>query len=267
MINFSEFVKQPKKIQLDIQRGSPEELSEGVHVPYFGFMGKEVPEGEHLGNGVFQTGEDSFIHHNGTKVVRFKSQDAADEYARVHKKKYVANLKQAHDDVAKHFNYSEDEAKSLTNYTNHLKGLNHKLIVGAKLEPHEERAVGALDSTLSRYSAPDDLTVYSGTNSEHANIIRRNEVVQHPVYLSTSISNHGAKQFAASKGGDIVKIEVPKGHPGAYVAAISGYEGEREFVLPRGTKLKFHPEKAEKMVSDSGEHIVHYATIEGEHQQ
>lgn len=40
----------------------------------------------------------------------------------------------------------------------------------------------------------------------------------------------------------ILKIHVPKGHPGAYVAPHSQHPHEREFTLPPGTKMHIHHE-------------------------
>jgi hypothetical protein len=97
----------------------------------------------------------------------------------------------------------------------------------------------------------------------------------HPGFLSTSTDFHQAKEFAHTDRdsvhgpkpthheggtwrtdptgyGHMMSIHVPKGHPGAYVSDHSAHDYEREFVLPRNTKLRVNKtptiHKAHKVV-------------------
>jgi hypothetical protein len=67
-------------------------------------------------------------------------------------------------------------------------------------------------------------------------------IVNHPAYLSTSLDKNIAKGFArshaVSSDNHILKIDVPKGHEGAYVAHIGGMSKEKEFILPRGLNMR-----------------------------
>lgn len=238
---------------------------------YFGFMGKEsdIP-GTHLGHGVFETPEGKYVHHNGNRSVSFRDQDSAEEFAGTKRNRFKRELKDAHDVMAKNTSKLSDEDLSTTKqYTDHLNHyrrdgvtLNEHLHHNINLDDKQKEFVGKLDSVLGKQALHDDAVVYTGTSKNHADLLRRHDQVNHPGYLSTSISQNSARAFAQDKGGDIVKIHIPKGHPGLYVSHVSDYEGEREFVLPRNTKLKIHRDKEQVLIHDSGTCKVHHATIE-----
>jgi hypothetical protein len=256
----------------NIECGLSKNLNETVEVKdYYGYMGKEsdIP-GNHLGSGVFERDDGKFVHHNGNKGVSFKDKDAAYDFAEIRRNKFKKDLESAHNEMkANTKNMSDADLAITKNYTDHLNhfsrnglGLNEHLHNNLPLDDKQKEFVKSFDSVLNNHSAPDDMVVYTGTNSNHANIIRGNGVVNHPGYLSTSLSHNSARSFANQKGGDIVKIHIPKGHPGLYVSHLSNYEGEREFVLPRNTKLKIHKDKEQVLLHDSGKYTVHHATIE-----
>lgn len=234
-----------------------------LHVNSFhGFLGKNPPDiSKHHGDGVFEH-EDGYIHHSGTKSTKFKSLDAAHEFAEARRSKYKKDLINANSEMKKHYNISDSDAKAIGQYANHLGPINHKLIKGEALNDRESGFVNSLDSAIRNHKAHDDLILYSGTNKDHAERLRSQEVVHHPSFISTSISPSAARSFATQKGGDIVKIHVPKGHPGVYIHGVTNYEGEREFVLPKGLNLRIHPDKEETLIHDDKAYRVHHATIE-----
>lgn len=126
-----------------------------------------------------------------------------------------------------------------------------------------------IDNALNYHKTPHELTVYSGVQSDPRNRAN-NGMVHHPAYLSTSIRSKTAVGFARSNatehGMHILKIKVPEGHPGAYVAHISHAPQEREFILPRGTNLKLTGHRAvtrpSRLFPGEGEvHHYHHATI------
>jgi hypothetical protein len=249
-------------------------LDESVTVPdYYGFHGfkHDIP-GEHHGHGVFETPEGRYVYHDGKKSIGFKSLDSANEFAEAKRNKFKKGLVAAHNEMVAHApNLSDSEVDIVKNYTNklnhyHNKGvsLNEHLHHGIALNEKQSKFVGDLDNVMKKTKLHDDLTVYTGTSKNHAELIRKHDTLNHPGYVSTSLSLNSARAFAQDNGGDIVQIHVPKEHQGLYVSHISDYDGEREFVLPRNTRLKLHRDKEQVLLHDSGTYRVHYATIEKE---
>lgn len=252
----------------------PTKLEESVINPeYYGFHGyaKDIP-GEHHGHGVFETPEGKFVFHDGKKSVGFRTKENADEFAEAKRNKFKKTLIAAHNEMVSNApKLSDDEVDTVKNYTNKLNhyynngvSLNEHLHHGIELNEKQSEFVSALDNIMDKTKLHDDLTVYTGTNKRHSDLIRKYDVVNHPGFVSTSLSLNSARSFAQDNGGDIVKIHVPKEHRGLYVSHISDYDGEREFVLPRNTKLKIHRDKEQVLVHDSGNYRVHHATIEQE---
>lgn len=238
---------------------------------YYGFLGKEsdIP-GHHIGHGVFETDDGKFVHHNGIKAVSFKDQDSAEDFAAARRNKFKKELTAAHDVMSKNTKpLSSEELSTAKQYTDHLnqykrKGvtLNEHLHHGIELDESQKEFVGKMDGLLGSHRLHDDAVVYTGTSKKHAELLRKHSEVNHPGYLSTSLSQNSARAFAQDKGGDILKIHLPKGHPGLYVSHLSNYEGEREFVLPRNTKIKIHRDKEQVLIHDGGTFRVHHATVE-----
>jgi len=104
-----------------------------------------------------------------------------------------------------------------------------------------------LDAAINLHKTPHKLAVWSGTGIDPREHMNSEGIVHHPAYLSTSLSPYIAKGFAINsrqyklEGNELhthlMKIHVPKGHPGAYVAHLKNPD-EKEFILPRNTKLK-----------------------------
>ena len=103
-----------------------------------------------------------------------------------------------------------------------------------------------MDNVINKSKTPHKLVVYSGTCHDPREIKSENNIFHHPAYLSTSLNEN----FASGRGEDLsfknthmLKIHVPKDHPGAYIPSISSdklaNETEREFTLPRHTNLKY----------------------------
>lgn len=238
---------------------------------YYGFLGKEkdIP-GKHIGHGVFETADGKFVHHNGTKSVSFRDQESAEDFASARRNKFKKELTAAHETMSKNTRpLSDDElatAKQYTDHLNHYKRkdvtLNEHLHHGIELDDKQKEFVGKMDTLLGSHQLHDDAVVYTGTSKKHAELLRKHDFVNHPGYLSTSLSQNSARAFAQDKGGDILKIHLPKGHPGLYVSHLSNYEGEREFVLPRNTKMSIHRDKEQVLIHDGGTFRVHHATVE-----
>ena len=162
-----------------------------------------------------------------------------------------------HHELAKH--YSDIDAKSmdlphkkaLDAYTNNSRTINDyhwKKAKGSRV-PNEniDEKSRDLDSIIHSHKTPKKMVVYSGTKHDPREIKDENNIVHHPSYLSASLDKDVAKQFGdrlATRKGEmlykhVLKIHVPEGHPGAYIAHSGlALKSEMEFMLPRGTNMK-----------------------------
>ncbi|EDT15235.1 ADP-ribosylating binary toxin iota enzymatic subunit Ia [Clostridium perfringens] len=64
------------------------------------------------------------------------------------------------------------------------------------------------------------------------------KVITYPNFISTSIGSVNMSAFAKRK--IILRINIPKDSPGAYLSAIPGYAGEYEVLLNHGSKFKIN---------------------------
>jgi len=276
MLRFSEFASQYEKeipaIQCDIQ---DDHLMEAIDVGrYDNYIGPE--EGVPEKNGykkVFATvyshpnHPGKYFHFAGTSKPKvFDDLDDAfeSETAIRREKESIANTIGAN--LSKHYAENKYEGRHLLafkSYTDANSNINFHLLRGYDLKPHHRELVDNLDHALHREHTPDEMVVYSGTNDDHANILRHNDVVHHPGYVSSSIDLKKAVAFAKDKSGDVLKIHLPAGHPGTYVQHMSSIPSEREFIMPRNMKLRIDHSKREVIVHDlhkgEGPIYVHHA--------
>lgn len=276
MISFTEYLRYHHKKELPKIQGDiidERRLDESVQIAgnYEDYVGPE--SGEPVKNGYKReyagvyshpAHPGKFFHFGGTSTpkqfdsyddaiddymnIRYKRRDAVDEHA--------YELKQHYLDSA----YKMHHKDAISGYTTFNSTVNHGLLKN-KLKPQEQPLVDRLDDALKIKKTPRPLIVYSGTNEEHAQILRNNDEVLHPGYISTSIDPKKAVSFATGKSGDVLKIHVPAGHAGLYTGEMSSIPSEREFIMPRGTKLRIDHTKRE-IISDDRHHktiYIHHA--------
>jgi hypothetical protein len=171
-----------------------------------------------------------------------------------------------------HYKFSDIHIDSIKDYTRNSKKQNnyhwerHKK-TSDRDELYEARA-SKLDKVLKRHRAPEDITVHTGIGYDPRNKRNAKGIVHHPAYLSTSLDKKAAVKFSEKAtssvyqktptSGEIhfhtLSVNVPKGHPGAYVDHHSSVPGEKEFILPRNTKMKMveHHQKKEGFITHKG---------------
>jgi len=197
-----------------------------------------------------------------SEIVRSYKQHNTTIFKDSEKSSRQANLP---DKLESHYNFdnlSADEYEHIKDYT----GANHHSINNALWEHHmkagnlpdrdnihhpehyRHNIMKNIDSVLNKFKTPESFSVYSGIKSDFKP--EHNKEYEHPGYLSTSLDKHTAVSMAKIHwhGPDynqetpfdkhVLHIQVPKDHPGAYVNHISNHDEEKEFILPRGTKLK-----------------------------
>jgi hypothetical protein len=178
-----------------------------------------------------------------------------------------------HSSLVKHYsNFTPRHKVELGEYTDESSDLN-AYHWGKHRNPmmHQEEhefSTSHIDSALKQHKTPYDLTVHSGIAYDPREKMNSEHIVHHPAYLSASINPKVAKGFSRMnsqsdaneiKHAHVLKIDVPKGHSGAYVSHISNVKKEREFILPRGINLQHvgHTESKPEKYS-FGKMIIHH---------
>ena len=180
------------------------------------------------------------------KLILEEAGDYPKTVAAVHK-----NLSQHYHFLDKHHENHEEHREAINNYTDDSTDLNEHLwethkgarMKGGPAYSELDKETKHMDAALNHHKTPHPITVYSGTKMDptlHADPV--SGIVNHPAYLSTSLDKNIAKGFARSHADSsdnhILKIDIPKGHKGAYVAHIGGMSKEKEFILPRGLNMR-----------------------------
>ena len=200
------------------------------------------------------------------EIIREDEEDFKVVLAR--QKKRAQDEKDLEGRLTKHYSRLGGLGGTLRNYTNYSGGINsylwnkhkntdeHK---NASADHHEtmNSHIEAMDSALKVHKTPEPLTLYSKSRHDPRNLMDKDNIVHHPAYLSTSIQknvpehNYRDRNITRTNDGrnehNFYKINVPKDHPGAYIQdAHSIDKYAKEFVLPRGTKLKYKSTKTDE---------------------
>ncbi len=153
--------------------------------------------------------------------------------------------------------FSPDEKNALNSYTTSSRTINgyhwqrNNKAANAyipKKRNDVEELTNHLDLALKKTKSPHKIVVYSGTRHDPREHMNENKIVNHPAYVSTSLDKDRAQSFSEKNktiDGEnetihqhILKIHVPKKSDGMYVEHNFGLRGEKEFILPRNTKLR-----------------------------
>jgi hypothetical protein len=165
----------------------------------------------------------------------------------------------SYNSVNKHYDYKDislDERNAVRRYQVGSRALNgslwntHKGIEDTEGEYYKKN-IGHLDELMNKIKTPHKLVVHSSTIHDVEKMKNEKNIVHHPAFLSTTLDENFAKERAAAvkyiknaQESHILKIHVPKGHPGIFVPKISENgpsnvcRVEKELILPRGTNLQ-----------------------------
>ncbi len=180
----------------------------------------------------------------------------------------------------------------LTHYTSNSYNLNNELIRHHRMGvPHPEYIkshldyddedfapeihVPTLDKLIHSHKLPDNMTVYSGLHfhpNEH-----RGKIAVVPSFMSTSVSPHVAKDFGkdwrmyANYDNEhlvknILRLHLPKGHPGLYTDNGSLFPGQGEIILPRGMRYQIGHRPTHIVEGNFDSHFHNYSNPEGKKQ-
>jgi len=200
--------------------------------------------------------------------------------------KYLDSNKENNSHRATISSYTTNGARFVNNYlhkTYRGKKVDDMAHYGYGVKGSHKEMVKRMDDLVHKHKTPESMVVHSGIPESPHHLIKQqggyeNKKGAHiilPAYTSTSVSRTQAGNFSRyddkanaelSKQGmkvhknakHMLKIYVPKGHHGAYVDHHSGNKGEREFILPRETRLHIHHEPE---ITHNGKGVVWHAHI------
>lgn len=122
-----------------------------------------------------------------------------------------------------------------------------------------EEVVNILTDCIDRKTIPDDMIVYRGVpdpedffkinignmSAEQLSDRFKKELVRHKSFMSTSIDQQVAKNFAGDReSGLLLVIRAPKGSKGIFLNDVSPHKEEKEILFQRGSILRI--DKIEK---------------------
>ena len=146
--------------------------------------------------------------------------------------------------------FDEAELQAIENYTGDgYAEINRYLYKGHDdgVSPQQDeiinRTIETLDSAFEETQTPFPYTVYSGLSSRYrADKFQLGGEYIFRGYVSTSLDFNtaigGFADVGASDQPVVLQVELKKGQKAIYVDAVSANEGERETLLPRGSKIK-----------------------------
>lgn len=155
-----------------------------------------------------------------------------------------------------HDHFSKEHKLAVNRYTEHSRQLNHHLLEQYKagVEPgdtFQKHNITHLDDVLNDRPLRHDLHVYSGVEFHPGEEAAKDpeRKLHLPAYTSTSTNKSVAFGFTkghADKDGNmhnhVLHIHLKPGQKGNYFGERAALGNEYEFLLPRNTTLKIHPE-------------------------
>jgi hypothetical protein len=161
-----------------------------------------------------------------------------------------------HDALVSHDKHVDGDTEHLHRYSDDSNDLNKTLYRDHRYGRTSERHIGehdtkGLDAAVNRNKLKQDLHVYSGVGFHPGHLSARHpdNHLHMAAYTSTSIDKHTAMEFASMHDDDegehhIIHFHLKKGQKGKYVAphALPEVQHEREYLMPRNTTIKVHPE-------------------------
>jgi hypothetical protein len=105
------------------------------------------------------------------------------------------------------------------------------------------QAIAEIDSAMEKSTAPYEFHAYSGLDDSYdISGLERGKQYIFTGYRSTSIDFEKAGSRSADqrdkKGAAVLQIKVPTGARGMYIGHLSSRKDEKEFLLPRNSKIK-----------------------------
>ena len=148
-------------------------------------------------------------------------------------------------------------------YSHHNEGGDPKKLPDEDINDISHDDIKGLDKALKVNKTPKPMTVFSGVGFNPGQMAAKHPQnrLYMPAYTSTSIGSHEASWFSKplaknseqdsydpakdknKEGADhhMLRINLPKGHPGSYIGDLSNHPDEKEFLLPRQQTMQVNP--------------------------
>jgi hypothetical protein len=195
----------------------------------------------------------------------YESLEPEDSEARIaNRKKEQDEAHDLHKSLVNHYsNYTDKHKKSIKDYTHqsfYLNDFHWKTHNNIPTTTKYTEDTKNMDSVVNAHKTPQNLTVYSKSIHDPRTLKNYKDIVHHPAYLSASIQrsvaknlkwNHHTDKETGEEHHHILKIDVPRGSPGAYVDHHSSLSSQKEFIIPRGSNLKYHKTESQKFGKDN----------------
>jgi type I site-specific restriction endonuclease len=98
----------------------------------------------------------------------------------------------------------------------------------------------SIDNNIAqRFASNHAKNVAQGFSSSRAKNVAQRFASNHAKNVAQGFSSSRAKNDKIFGEKHVLKINIPKNHPGGYIAHHSSLPEENEFILPRNTKLKY----------------------------
>jgi hypothetical protein len=174
-----------------------------------------------------------------------------------------------HETLVTHDKHNEADTEHLRRYSDDSTQLNRTLFKDHRYGRETDQHVGehdtkGIDAAVNRNKLKHDLHVYSGVGFHPGQMAARHPEghVHLAAYTSTSIDKHTAMDFAGDDEDGtqhIIHFHLKKGQKGKYMAphASPDVQHEHEFLLPRRTIAKIHPEPTVHRSGGQDYHIWH----------
>ena len=146
--------------------------------------------------------------------------------------------------------FDKNEINAINEYTSEaFEDINRYLYKGhdegatKEQDDYLNRTIETLDSAFEETQTPFPYTVYSGLSSRYsADKFQRGGEYVFRGYVSTSLDFNTAIGGFADVGDKdqpvVLQVELKKGQKAIYLDAVSANSGERETLLPRGSRIK-----------------------------
>lgn len=202
----------------------------------FGHAGRPGKHGGSAPGGGYSSSGDKKprLGVQGSKKVEEKSPEPKKEVEKFREAK-EDNLLDLYKDFDKGCVKAKDPGcTALNTYTGEaFEDINSNLRFGESLSKKHQKIVNNIDNAMN--DAPrteESMIVYRSMAPGIVNsLIQEGSQFQDRAFVSTSIDS------SATPGPANVEIRIPKGSKGIYVAGLSDYENEKEFLLPRNAKF------------------------------
>ncbi|MEJ6400983.1 ADP-ribosyltransferase [Nicoliella lavandulae] len=137
---------------------------------------------------------------------------------------------------------SKKQVKAIGDYTNNAyTGINNHLrFPEKKVSAKVKQQTNLINSAIMKFKTPFAMTIYRGINEKglaasiNNRSLRVGRIYQDAAFSSSSISHKIATGFQSAI---LLKINVPAGYNGAYIAPISINSPEKEFLLKPNAQL------------------------------